>query len=112
MIERVQSGSLSAAQAMLSWQEKATGTWSQASLAGESLLLIAAGMNTISNMNEQVSSTIEGQLSVFECMNRDVAEVDHISEGTAREALSLGEASGSIASMANRLKSMVAQFKI
>ncbi len=112
VIERVQSGSVSAAQAMLRWQEKATGTSNQASLAGESLLLIAAGVNTISNMNEQISNSIEEQLSVFDRMNRNVLEVSEISEGTAREALSLGDASDNIAVMADRLKAMVVQFKV
>ena len=112
VIERVQSGSVSAAQAMLRWQEKATGTSNQASLAGDSLLLIAAGVNTISNMNEQISNSIEEQLSVFDRMNRNVLEVSEISEGTAREALSLGDASDNIAVMADRLKAMVVQFKV
>ncbi len=112
VIERVQSGSLSAAQAMLRWQEKATGTSTQASLAGDSLLLIAAGVKTISSMNGQISKAIDGQFSVFEEMDRNVLEVSQLSNGTAHEALSAGEASRNIASMASRLKTLVAQFKI
>lgn len=112
VIERVQSGSMSAAQAMSQGQEKAKGTMTRASLAGDSLQLIASGVNTISNMNAQVATAVDQQMMVFEDINRNVIEISGLAEGTAREAVSVGEVSGSIASMAGRLKAMVAQFKI
>lgn len=112
VIERVQAGSLGAAQAMSQGQEKAKDTVARASLAGDSLKLIASGVNTISDMNAEVSSAIDQQMTVFEDMNRNVVEISQIAEGTAHEAESVGEVSGNIASMAGRLKAMVAQFKI
>lgn len=112
VIERVQSGSMSAAQAMSQGQEKAKGTMTRASLAGDSLQLIASGVNTISNMNAQVATAVDQQMMVFEDINRNVTEISGLAEGTAREAVNVGEVSGSIASMAGRLKAMVAQFKI
>ncbi len=112
VIERVQSGSMSAAQAMSQGQEKAKGTVTRASLAGDSLQLIASGVNTISNMNAQVATAVDQQMMVFEDINRNVTEISGLAEGTAREAVNVGEVSGSIASMAGRLKAMVAQFKI
>lgn len=112
VIERVQSGSMSAAQAMTQGQEKAKGTMTRASLAGDSLQLIASGVNTISNMNTQVATAVDQQMMVFEDINRNVIEISGLAEGTAREAVNVGEVSGSIASMAGRLKAMVAQFKI
>ncbi len=112
VIESVQSGSLNAAQAMARGQEKAKGTVAQASLAGDSLQLIATGVNTMSNMNAQVSNAIDQQMTVFEDMNRNVIEISEIAEGTAREAIGVSEVSGSIAAMASRLKATVSQFKI
>lgn len=112
VIESVQSGSLNAAQAMARGQEKAKGTVAQASLAGDSLQLIATGVNTMSNMNTQVSNAIDQQMTVFEDMNRNVIEISEIAEGTAREAIGVSEVSGSIAAMASRLKATVSQFKI
>ena len=112
VIERIQSSSLSAAQAMSRGQEKAKGTVTQASLAGDSLQLIATGVNTMSNMNAQVSNAIDQQTTVFDDINRNVIEISKIAEGTAREAGDVGEVSGSITAMAGRLKTLVAQFKV
>ena len=112
VVERVQSGSLVAAQAMSRGQEKAKGTVTQASLAGDSLQLISTGVNTMSNMNAQVSGAIDQQMTVFEDINRNVIEISDLAEGTARDAVGVGEVSGSIAAMAGRLKAMVAQFKV
>ena len=112
VIERVQSNSLSAAKAMSQGQEKAKDTVVRASLAGDSLTLIASGVNTISNMNAEVSNALDQQITVFEDMNRNVIEISQLAEGTAREAENVGEVSGNIASMAGRLKAMVTQFKI
>ncbi len=112
VIQRVQSGSFNAVQAMLQWQEQGTKTSIQAAKAGESFQLIATGVNTITNMNTQVSNAIDEQMTVFENMNQNVMDISQIAESTAREATGVGEVSGSIASMAERLSKMVAQFKI
>lgn len=112
VIERVQSGAVSAAQAMSQGQLKATSTVTRASLAGDSLQLIATGVNTISTMNTQVASAIDEQMTVFDDMNRNVLEISEIAEGTAREAMGVREVSESVASMADRLKTMIAQFRI
>ncbi len=112
VIERVQSGSLSAAQAMSRGQEKARGTVTQASLAGDSLQSIATGVNTMSSMNAQVSTAIDQQRAVFEDINRNVIEISGLAEGAARDAVGVGEVSDSIVAMALHLKTMVSQFKV
>jgi methyl-accepting chemotaxis protein len=112
VVERVQGGSHKAAQAMSRWKEKATATSARAIEADESLQRIAGGVNTITDMNLKISAAIEQQTIVYEDMSRNVVEIRDIADGTAREALGVGETSNTIATMAGRLGAMVGQFKI
>lgn len=112
MIERLQSGSQQAVQAMSNSQEKAQVTVDQAGAAGSSLQAITTNVASISDMNLQIATAAEEQSSVSEEINRNVTEISQIAEQSADGAQQTAKASGELASLANHLQNLIKQFKV
>jgi len=112
MIERLQSGSKQAVNAMQESTEKAKATVEQTQLAGESLTNIAKAVTTISEMNTQIATAAEEQRKVAEGVNQSVTTIDSTSGQTAHSARQTADLSDRLSALADHLDSLVGQFKV
>ena len=112
MIERLQSGSQQAVQAMSNSQEKAQVTVDQAGAASSSLQAITSNVASISDMNLQIATAAEEQSSVSEEINRNVVEISQIAEQSADGAQQTAIASEELSGLANHLQGLIKQFKV
>ncbi|MFO8154682.1 MAG: methyl-accepting chemotaxis protein [Pseudomonadota bacterium] len=111
MIERLQTGSREAVEAMESSRTQAQTTVEEAGNASESLGSITQSVSRISEMNDQIASAAEEQSSVADEINRNIVSINEISEQTAEGATQTATAGDQLARLANQLKNLVAKFK-
>jgi methyl-accepting chemotaxis protein len=106
MIDRLQSGTHAAVEAMRRSSEAGDGTSERANEAGASLDTMAQLIGTINSMNAQIASAAEEQTAVAEEINRSVHQiavaVDSVADETSRSLADLGQ----------RLGQLVGQFRI
>ena len=76
MIERLQTGTKAAAQAMEQGSRKSADTMTMAEHAGRALADIAAAVSSISVANLQIASAAEQQGIVSEDINRNVSTIN------------------------------------
>ncbi|MFV8834180.1 methyl-accepting chemotaxis protein [Aquisalimonas sp.] len=111
MIERLQSGSREAVEAMENSRSRAHSTVEEAGNASESLGSITQSVSRISEMNDQIASAAEEQSSVADEINRNIVSINDISEQTAEGATQTATAGDQLARLANQLQNLVAKFK-
>ncbi|MBN2886545.1 MAG: MCP four helix bundle domain-containing protein [Chromatiaceae bacterium] len=111
-IERVQSGSASAVEAMEQGRARARASVVQARRAGESLLTINGSISTINDMNTQIASAAEQQSAVAEEINRNVHSISQVVEETASGANQIADASGELSRLAAQLQERLRQFQL
>ncbi len=111
MIERLQTGSREAVEAMESSRSRAQSTVEEAGNASESLGSITQSVSRISEMNDQIASAAEEQSSVADEINRNIVSINEISEQTAEGATQTATAGDQLARLANQLQNLVAKFK-
>jgi len=112
MIERLQTGSQHAVQAMSTSQEKARVTVEQAGTAGSSLKEITTNVASINDMNLQIATAAEEQSAVSEEINRNVVEISQIAERSASGAEQTARASEELSGLAAHLQNLIRQFKV
>jgi len=111
-IERVQSGSASAVEAMEQGRARARESVAQARRAGESLLTINGSISTINDMNTQIASAAEQQSAVAEEINRNIHSISQVVEETASGANQIADASGELSRLAAQLQDRLRQFRL
>lgn len=112
LIDALQTGSEKAVTAMNSSRERASETVEKATQAGESLSSITRAVGTIVEMNTQIASASEEQSSVAEEINRNVVNIQSISEQTAAGAEQTSTASAELAQLGEQLQRLVGQFRV
>lgn len=112
MIERLQTGSKGAVEAMASGRERAQASVAQAEEAGTSLEAISTSVVRISDMNSMIASAAEEQSTVAEEINRNISNISHATDQTATGAQQTATASEELAKLSAELQSLVNQFKI
>ena len=112
MIERLQGGARRAVEAMQQSSEQAAHGVDIAAGAGSSLEKITGAVSTIAEMNTHIASAAEEQSAVAEEINRNIANISHISESNSEGAGQTATASAQLASLATELQQMVARFKV
>ena len=112
MIEKLQGRAKQAVTVMEQGCNQAKTGAGQANEASHSLEVIASAVATISDMNTQIASAAEEQSAVTEEMNRNIININHVSEQTAAGAEQTTAASDELARLASELQSLIAQFKI
>jgi methyl-accepting chemotaxis protein len=110
MIERLQSGARSAAQAMQQGQAQADLSVEQGARAGEALDAITQAVATISDRNHQIASAAEQQSAVAEEINRNVTRIAQIAEETAAGAGRSSQTTHKLADLAMELQQLVGEF--
>ncbi len=112
MIERLQSGTRSAVEAMDGGRGRAETCVEQAARAGEALEAITKEIASIADMNAQIASAAEEQTAVAEEINRNVVNIGHVTEQSAQGAKQTAEAGESLSGLAAQLQGMVGRFKL
>jgi methyl-accepting chemotaxis protein len=109
MIEQLQSGTHNAVEAMGKARDRATEGVEQVEAAAEALAVIAGSIATINDMNTHIAAAAEQQSAVTEEINRNVNNINGISQQTADSFLQTASASENLAQLARRLDMMVEQ---
>lgn len=112
MIEKLQTGIRNAVDTMEKGRERARQTVEQASNAGESLRTITSSVSTINEMNTQIASAAEEQTGVAEEINRNIVDINLISETNAAGATQILIASEDLNRLTEELNSVVSRFQI
>ncbi|QXI26760.1 cache domain-containing protein [Pseudomonas vanderleydeniana] len=112
MIDRLQSGTQSAVEAMRRSSEAGDGTSVKANEAGSSLDTIAQLIGTINAMNAQIASAAEEQTAVAEEINRSVHQIAVAVDNVADQTQQGAQTSRSLADLGQRLGKLVGQFRI
>lgn len=112
LISELQSGAEHAVTVIAQSRERAGSTVVQAQHAGESLSSITRAVDTILQMNTQIAAASEEQSAVSEEINRNVVNIQSISEQTALGASQTSQSSAELARLGTTLQSLVGQFKV
>nr|WP_260961928.1 methyl-accepting chemotaxis protein [Pseudomonas citri] len=112
MIDRLQSGTYAAVEAMRRSSEAGDGTSVRANEAGASLDTMAQLIGTINSMNAQIASAAEEQTAVAEEINRSVHQIAVAVDSVADETQLGAQTSRSLADLGQRLGKLVGQFRI
>ena len=111
MIESLQSGVHQTVKVMETSQHQAGESVEQASRAHESLEQIARAVETITQMSSQIATAAEEQSTVAEDINRNVVEITHLADETARDSSESYEASVKMSSEVDQLVNLLGQFQ-
>lgn len=112
IIEKLQSGSRNAVQAMSQSQEQARAVVDQATLAGASLTTIAESVSQINEMSTQIATAAEQQNAVAEDMNRNIVRISDMATQNASGAEQTSQSGQDLANMASELQGLVGQFRV
>jgi len=112
MIERLQSGSQEAVEAMNQSRSQADVTRDTAAKAGEVLTAITSSVTNINDMNALIASAAEEQNAVAEEVNRNVVNISQASETTAESVASTAKSSEDLRNIAEELKHVVSRIKV
>ena len=112
MIDRLQTGTQGAVEAMRRSSEAGDGTSARANEAGTSLDTIAGLIGTINSMNAQIASAAEEQTAVAEEINRSVHQIAEAVDSVADQTQHSAQTSRSLADLGQRLGKLVGQFRI
>jgi len=112
MIERLQSGSQEAVEAMNQSRSQADVTRDTAAKAGEVLTEITSSVTNINDMNALIASAAEEQNAVAEEVNRNVVNISQASETTAESVASTAKSSEDLRNIAEELKHVVSRIKV
>jgi methyl-accepting chemotaxis protein len=112
MIDRLQTGTQGAVEAMRRSSEAGDGTSAQANQAGASLDSMAVLIGTINSMNAQIASAAEEQTAVAEEINRSVHQIAEAVDSVADQTQQSAHTSRNLADLGQRLGKLVGQFRI
>ena len=112
MIDRLQTGTQVAVEAMRRSSEAGDGTSDQANEAGASLDTMAQLIGTINTMNAQIASAADEQTAVAEEINRSVHQIASAVDSVADETQRSAQTSRSLAELGRSLGKLVGQFRI
>ncbi|RDH86219.1 MAG: hypothetical protein DIZ78_08525 [endosymbiont of Escarpia spicata] len=93
-------------------RDKAHAVAEQASNTGSSLVSIVGAIGRITDMSAQIASASEEQSAVAEEINRNVVQINDMTEQSAAGAQQTSVASGDLARLATDLQLLVGQFKV
>ena len=112
MIDKLQSETSRAVNAMEQSRSRSHEGVTAVDEASQSLSGISERIALISDMNIQVAAATEEQSTVVEDINRNVTEINDITQRTADTAHADANASKSLNQLASRLDILVARFKV
>lgn len=111
-IEKLQSGALRAEKVMQGSRDGATQVVDRVAETDHALERIAQGVLLIEEMTQQIASAAEQQTSAAREINRNIHGISDVAESTGRSVEQSGEASESLAALAERLRGLVLKFRV
>jgi len=111
MIAQLQQKASRAVKAMDDSQSQAMESVQRSFTAAESLKSIADLVRELTDMNMQIASASEEQSAVSEEINKNILEINDLSENTVEQSSTLESASGQLSALSTQLKGMMAQFR-
>lgn len=112
MIERLQTGSRQAVQAMEQGKNKADEGLGLANQAGESLDSISTAVQGMLEMNREIADGTEQQKASADHVTQNIMSIKTISDQTAQSAQSISSASSNVMQLSQQLQTLLGQFKI
>lgn len=112
MIERLQSGANDAVKVMEESHIKATNSVDQASETGAALQKITSAVNTINQMNLQISNAAEQQTEVAHEIDVSLNKINEASHESVSNASEASQESENLNGLATHLQEMMKQFKV
>jgi len=110
IINNVQSGALEAVKAIENGQSRSESSMTQVTLAGDRLGQITQAIESIRDMNRQISTAADEQTSVAEDISRNITEITDIAsanqtqvDNTSRASQTLHGLSGELSALTQRL---------
>lgn len=110
MIESLQAGVRQTVTVMETSQEQAAESVEQAGRAHQSLEEITQVVDSISQMSAQIATAAEEQSAVAEDINRNIVEITHVAEETARDSSRSYENSEQMSREIDELGKLLGQF--
>ena len=111
-IEKLQSGALRAEKVMQDSRDGATRMVDRVAETDQALERITQGVLLIEQMTQQIASAAEQQTSAAREINRNIHGISDVAESTGRSVEQSGEASESLAALAERLRGLVLKFRV
>ncbi|TFH74906.1 hypothetical protein E3V39_01765 [Gammaproteobacteria bacterium LSUCC0112] len=111
-IEKLQSGALRAEKVMLGSREVATQMVDRVAETDHALERISQGVLLIEEMTQQIASAADQQTAAVREININIHGISDVAESTGRSVEQSGEASESLANLAERLRGLVLQFRV
>lgn len=112
MISRLQSGTNKAVAVMSDGHIQAEESVEQVRIAVTSLNTIAQAVAAISDLNTQIASAAEEQSSVAEEINSNIHNISTVADQTSRSTRETATTGEELSLLANKLQTVVSQFKI
>ncbi len=110
-IERLQDRARQAVSVMENGRKRAASSVEQAASAGGCITAISERIFTINDMNNQIATAAEEQTAVAEEINRNVSNINHVSQETSVGAQNTAAACHELLELANQLRVIVRNFK-
>lgn len=110
MIERLQAGTQDAVKSMAEGTEEMEQTVHQAEKAGASLTAISSAVAMITDMNTQIASATEEQMSVSQEISRNVVNISDVAKSSEHSVQEVDQASTELKESAGRLATIVREF--
>ncbi|HDZ07523.1 methyl-accepting chemotaxis protein [Pseudohongiella sp.] len=111
-IEKLQGGAVRAEKVMQDSRAGATSMVDRIQETDHALERIAQGVLLIEEMTQQIASAAEQQTSAAREINKNIHGISDVAEHTGRSVTQSTEASESLAGLAERLRSLVTQFRV
>jgi methyl-accepting chemotaxis protein len=112
MIERLQAGANDAVDVMEESHIQAKNSVDQASKTGEALQKITSAVNTINQMNLQISNAAEQQTSVAHEIDVSLNQINQASHESVSNAGEASQESENLNQLASHLQELMKQFKV
>ena len=112
MIERLQSGANDAVDVMEESHIQARNSVDQASKTGDALQKITSAVNTINQMNLQISNAAEQQTSVAHEIDVSLNQINQASHESVANAGEASQESENLNQLASHLQELMQQFKV
>lgn len=112
MIERLQTGAISAVEAMSKGQKNTQTTVEKAELASQALSAITQAVSHIAEQNTQIATAAEEQSSVAEEINQNIVSINTLSVQAAKGAEHTAASSQELEGTAQELQQMISMFKV
>ncbi|MFW5453268.1 methyl-accepting chemotaxis protein [Thioalkalivibrio sulfidiphilus] len=112
MISRLQSGANDAVKVMDKGRERAMSAVDQATQAGEALKRITEAVTAINHMNSQIADAANQQSVVAREIDVSITNISHLATGTADGASRTAGESEKLARLADKVQTLVGQFRV